>query len=211
MRTRIDETASLAVMLAATLAGCDPADDARSQAAGNEPAPDLAAQAAQPAAAPGGAADATPAAPGQPCADQEKFREFDFWIGEWEVHDGGGQLAGRNVIRPAHAGCVLIEDWTSATGGTGMSMNFLDHQKGEWVQVWIDSSGGQIEIRGGLTGEGMQLAGQIHYTANGTTAPFRGLWTPLPDGRVRQFFEQSNDGGETWSTWFEGYYTRATE
>jgi hypothetical protein len=38
--------------------------------------------------------------------------------------------------------------------------------------------------------------------------PFRGLWTPLPDGRVRQFFEQSNDGGETWVPWFEGFYTR---
>jgi len=30
----------------------------------------------------------------------------------------------------------------------------------------------------------------------------------LPDGRVRQFFEQSTDGGETWTTWFEGFYTR---
>ncbi|MCJ7591455.1 MAG: hypothetical protein MUO51_08890 [Woeseiaceae bacterium] len=33
-------------------------------------------------------------------------------------------------------------------------------------------------------------------------------WTPLPDGRVRQFFEQSDDGGVTWVSWFEGFYTR---
>jgi hypothetical protein len=55
----------------------------------------------------------------------------------------------------------------------------------------------------------MLLEGQIHYTSNGITAPFRGLWTAQPDGRVRQFFEQSNDGGETWEPWFEGYYSRA--
>jgi hypothetical protein len=143
-----------------------------------------------------------------PCEHDEKFREFDFWIGEWEVHDASGQFAGRNVIEAAQRGCMLLENWTSASGGTGMSINYLDHENGEWVQRWIDSSGGQIEIRGGLTDNGMQLTGTIHYTANGTTAPFRGLWTPLPDGRVRQFFEQSDDGGETWDSWFEGFYRR---
>lgn len=143
-----------------------------------------------------------------PCEHREKFREFDFWIGEWDVHDAGGQLAGRNVIGTSHHGCVLVENWTSTSGGTGMSMNWLDHEKDEWVQVWLDSSGGQIEIRGGLTEAGMRLTGQIHYTGNDATVPFRGLWTPLPDGRVRQFFEQSNDGGETWQPWFEGFYSR---
>lgn len=146
-----------------------------------------------------------------PCEHDGRFDEFDFWIGEWEVHDAGGNLAGRNSIRPAERGCVLVEKWSSATGGSGMSMNYLDHDAGEWVQVWIDSSGGQIEIRGGPTEEGMLLEGEIHYTATDTTAPFRGLWTPLPDGRVRQFFEQSNDGGESWVTWFEGFYTRTSD
>ena len=57
--------------------------------------------------------------------------------------------------------------------------------------------------------DGMLLIGTIRYVANDTTVDFRGLWTPLEDGRVRQFFEQSNDGGETWAAWFEGFYTRA--
>jgi hypothetical protein len=76
------------------------------------------------------------------------------------------------------------------------------------VQVWTDAGGGQINIRGGITDAGMLLTGQIHYASNGTTAPFRGLWTLQPDGRVRQFFEQSNDNGKTWEPWFEGFYTR---
>jgi hypothetical protein len=54
----------------------------------------------------------------------------------------------------------------------------------------------------------MLLSGTIHYIANGQTAPFRGLWTPMPDGRVRQYFEQSNDDGATWEPWFEGFYSR---
>lgn len=143
-----------------------------------------------------------------PCEHQEAFRDFDFWIGEWDVHLANGTLAGSNVIKPVERGCALTEQWTSVNGSTGMSINYLDKASGEWVQVWNSESGSQIVIRGGMTDDGMALEGYIHYVGNGTTAPFRGLWTPLPDGRVRQFFEQSNDGGHTWQPWFEGFYTR---
>ncbi len=146
-----------------------------------------------------------------PCEYQDGFRDFDFWIGEWIVHGAKGRFAGNNSIKVAEKGCLLLENWTSASGGTGMSINYLDKASDEWVQIWNDASGGQINIRGGLTDEGMLLVGHIHNVANGKTAPFRGLWTPLEDGRVRQFFEQSNDGGKTWQTWFDGYYTRTDD
>ena len=40
-----------------------------------------------------------------------------------------------------------------------MSINYLDKVSGEWVQVWNDASGSQINIRGGMTEEGMLLVG----------------------------------------------------
>jgi hypothetical protein len=143
-----------------------------------------------------------------PCEHDEEFRAFDFWVGDWVVHGPDGTRAGTNSIRPAERGCVLLENWTNVTGGTGMSINYLDESTGDWVQVWHAEGGSQTHIRGGMTDEGMRLVGQIHYVATNTTAPFRGLRTPLEDGRVRQYFEQSSDGGETWSPWFEGFYTR---
>ena len=143
-----------------------------------------------------------------PCEHDAAFSAFDFWVGEWEVHGAGGTYAGSNVIERAERGCVLIEIWSSASGGSGMSINYLDKVSGEWVQVWNDASGSQINIRGGMTEEGMLLVGTIHYVSSGATLPFRGLWTLLPDGRVRQFFETSADDGETWTSWFEGFYTR---
>ena len=143
-----------------------------------------------------------------PCAHQERFREFDFWIGQWDVHLANGTFAGINSIEAGERGCVLSEKWRSANGGTGQSINYLDGATGEWVQVWNDAAGTQIAIRGGLGGDGMRLTGQIHYLGSDTTLPFRGLWTPLPDGRVRQYFEQSNDAGATWTPWFEGFYSR---
>jgi hypothetical protein len=146
-----------------------------------------------------------------PCEQDEQFAEFDFWVGKWDVHGVRGVFAGNNEITREEHSCVLIENWSSATGGSGMSINYVDKIDGEWVQIWNDASGSQINIRGGITEEGMLLTGSIHYVATGKTLPFRGLWTPLEDGRVRQYFEQSNDGGETWVSWFEGFYSRAEE
>jgi len=151
-------------------------------------------------------ADMTVAA--YPCEYDEQFSEFDFWVGKWDVHVPSGALAGHNEITREQRSCVLIENWTSASGGGGMSVNYVDKITGEWVQVWNDASGSQINIRGGITEEGMLLTGTIHYVANAQTKPFRGLWTPLEDGRVRQYFEQSDDDGDTWVPWFEGFYSR---
>jgi hypothetical protein len=143
-----------------------------------------------------------------PCETDARFREFDFWVGDWDVRDGEGTLQGENSITRQEKGCVLVERWQGVQGSTGMSINYLDKITGEWVQIWHAAGGYQIDIRGGLTDDGMLLRGTIHYIGTGQTAPFRGLWTPMPDGRVRQFFEQSNDDGATWQPWFEGFYSR---
>ena len=146
-----------------------------------------------------------------PCEQDPRFREFDFWVGEWDVHDAAGTFVGENTITREEGGCALIEQWRGARGSTGMSINYLDGVADEWVQSWHAAGGYQIIIRGGLTAEGMLLSGTIHLIATGKTSPFRGLWTPMPDGRVRQYFEQSNDDGATWDPWFEGFYSRKTD
>ena len=129
----------------------------------------------------------------------------------WTAALADGTFQGTNSITSDYRNCVLVEDYATPTGFVGMSINYLDHEAGEWVQIWSDSSGSQINIRGGLTGEGMRLVGTIHYIGSDTTVPFRGTWTSLEDGRVRQFFEQYNAETEAWDTWFEGFYTRKPE
>jgi hypothetical protein len=143
-----------------------------------------------------------------PCESDARFRAFDFWVGDWEVRGADGTLQGENTISAEERGCVLVERWRGVQGSTGMSINYLDRVTDQWVQIWHAAGGYQINIRGGMTDDGMLLRGTIHYIGTRQTAPFRGLWTPLPDGRVRQYFEQSNDDGETWQPWFEGFYAR---
>jgi len=105
---------------------------------------------------------------------------------------------------------MLLESWNGAGGSVGWSINFIDPASGRWKQVWVDGSGGLIAIEGGLADGAMRLVGR-HTYADGRVLPFRGTWTPLPDGRVRQHFEESADDGESWPTWFDGYYSRGEE
>lgn len=142
----------------------------------------------------------------KPC-DREIFRQFDFWVGQWEVKDQNGQMAGRNEITAEQGGCVILERWRSASGRTGMSMNYYEPRSRRWKQHWV-SPELILEMSGGLEGSSMILEGPMQYLGQDRTTTLRGTWTPLPDGRVRQHFVESKDGGKTWEEWFDGYYSR---
>ena len=142
-----------------------------------------------------------------PCERIAGHRQFDFWIGDWDVYNRQGKKAGTNRIDKVVNGCVLMENWVGAGGGPGKSLNYYDHTTGEWVQIWIGGTGVILPARGGIKDGSMFLEG-TRYLRNGTTQLYRGTWTPLEDGRVRQFLELSSDEGKTWKVWFEGFYVR---
>jgi hypothetical protein len=143
-----------------------------------------------------------------PCAAAE-HRQFDFWLGEWDVVDAAGKGVGHNHIEQAHGGCALIEHWAGAGGVTGTSLSIYDRDQRRWHQTWVDSGGGLLQLDGGFTGGSMVLAGIATDAETPTgTARQRITWTPLPDGRVRQRWESSPDDGRTWNVAFDGWYTR---
>jgi hypothetical protein len=137
-----------------------------------------------------------------------EHRQFDFWVGEWQVTDSAGTREyGSNVITSEEAGCVLRERWTGAGGGTGQSMNFFDRHQGQWHQVWVASGGNVLRLSGGLKSGSMVMEGDGVSPAG---APVRNRisWIPQPDGRVRQLWTRSTDGGKTWQPGFDGWYAR---
>jgi hypothetical protein len=144
-----------------------------------------------------------------PCSVDARHAEFDFWVGQWDVFLADGRRAGSNTISKTESGCLVMEHWTGAKGSTGTSMNYFDPVAEQWVQVWVSGDRTIIDIRGGPRDGSMVLVGTIKDAANPRGADFRGTWTLLEDGRVRQFFEQSQDEGVTWTPWFEGFYVKA--
>jgi len=152
-----------------------------------------------------GAAMPQPSAAKSACGAPE-FHQFDFWIGDWDVADAGGKPVGRNRIAAVQKGCALTEQWEGKGGVSGTSLNAWDAERRRWHQTWVDSTGGLLLLEGGLVDGKMVLSGTAN-DASGAPARQRITWQKLPDGRVRQTWESSVDGGATWTMVFDGYYS----
>ena len=154
------------------------------------------------------AAEAAPApAPAPPTCDGPEHAQFDFWVGEWDVHEWGKEgekKPAHNSITKIHNGCALREDYHSPSGYEGSSVNFYDRFDSRWHQTWIDGSGTPLYLVGGLEDGKMVMA-----DSPDDGRPWsRITWTPQPDGSVRQTWEMSRDEGETWDVAFDGRYVR---
>ena len=147
-----------------------------------------------------------PLAAPKPCSS-EQHRQFDFWVGTWEVTQNG-QPTGRNHIELVHGDCALAEHWVSAGGNfSGASLNIYDQANDKWHQTWVDTGGTLLELNGGLEDGSMVLSG-ARPGPDGAEVINRISWTPNTDGSVRQLWESSPDG-ETWTVAFDGLYIRA--
>ncbi len=158
---------------------------------------------------PEAAGQATPASP-PPCTAAE-YRQFDFWEGRWDVYDSTGQQQiGTNRLEKVYGGCVLQEHWVALgpQQQTGSSFNTYHPGSKKWYQTWVDDTGGFLLLSGGLVKDTMVLTGEM-LTPRGLVH-HRISWSRIngdPD-QVRQYWETSTDGGQTWTVGFNGLYRR---
>lgn len=138
-----------------------------------------------------------------PC-DAPEYRQFDFWVGEWQVMKPDGTVAGANSIRREYGGCVLHERYQTPRGYSGESLNSYDPGRKRWHQTWVDNTGTLLLLDGGLQGTDMVLEGST-MDDQGVVTRHRITWTPNPDGTVRQHW-QSTDPSGAWVTAFDGLY-----
>lgn len=144
-----------------------------------------------------------------PCAS-EQHRQFDFWVGEWEVKNADDQVVGNSKIELILNNCVIMENWTSASPGySGKSFNYFNPFTKEWNQKWIDSSGIPIEFSGTYNKEDQAM----YYTAltlnrEGKEVQNKLSFYKKSNDYVNQVWEQSFDYGKTWATVFDGHYRR---
>lgn len=139
--------------------------------------------------------------------DGPAYRQFDFWLGKWDVTQNG-KPAGKNRIEAVLDGCALMESWTGVSGVTGHSLNTYDAARNVWHQTWVDSSGMLLTIEGGLKGGSMVLEGMTPAGKDTPATRHRITWTPQANGDVRQLWQSSKDNARTWQTEFDGLYKR---
>ncbi|MGC4056051.1 MAG: tetratricopeptide repeat protein [Paludibaculum sp.] len=142
---------------------------------------------------------------GRPCQADGRLREFDFWLGEWDVLVSGQTIA-TSRIESVLDGCLVQENWMPFNGRQGKSWNYRNSATGKWEQLWM-SGGVVLKLEGSLVGGKMVLEGRSQNPGRASTLD-RITFSPLTDGRVSQVWEQSTDGGQSWSKAFDGVYVR---
>jgi hypothetical protein len=158
-----------------------------------------------PAATPSPAVTSAPA-PSAACAGPE-YRQFDFWLGEWDLVGVDGKKSAEDKVVSILGGCAVQENWTGVKSGQGLSLAAYDPATKHWHQTLMDDSGAVLKLEGDLADGKMILVGQRpSQKEKGVTITHRIAWNLLPDHRVHQFWEASTTGGRTWKPVFEGYY-----
>jgi hypothetical protein len=138
-----------------------------------------------------------------------EYRQFRFWIGEWDVvQTKGGGPAGESKIELLDQGCVIFENWKSKAGGSGHSLNVYDQADGKWHQTWIDATGDQVHYIGTWTGTKMEFRADDISTPQKQRAIMTMTFEPFPDGTIRQSGTLSTDGGKTFNPSFDLTYKK---
>jgi hypothetical protein len=141
-----------------------------------------------------------------PCCTPE-HRQFDFWLGEWEVFDTTGTLVGKNTLLVRQDSCLIQENWTGESGGTGTSYNYYDQVNGTWNQLWIDNSGSALKLKGTFFDNKMVLESE---DVQGPASVYRNriTWEAMPDGSVIQTWDAINECGKLQRRLFKGIYRK---
>ena len=146
-----------------------------------------------------------------PCCEPQ-YRQFDFWVGQWEVFNKEGKLIGTNTIKILQDSCILQENWRSLQSDySGTSYNFYSTHSNKWHQVWIDNKGQNLDLSGAFNGKQMVLEGSRRKDKDGKEYINKITWTPLEQNKVHQLWEISYDEGKTWKMIFDGEYRKTNE
>jgi tetratricopeptide (TPR) repeat protein len=146
-----------------------------------------------------------------PCDYRSESRQFDFWVGDWNVVTTRELTpVGRSHIERTIGNCVIWENWSSLgeSGYSGKSYNTYNVDLGRWEQFWVDNQGGMIHFRGGLIDAVMDFHTEAIPQPDGTTLMRWLRFYNLGADRVRQLSEGSTDGGKTWTVEYDFTYQR---
>ena len=144
-----------------------------------------------------------------PCMADAHAREFDFWVGEWNVYvTGTTQYAGHSLVQMISGGCAILENWDSQSS-TGKSINFIDPNTNKWKQSWAGSYANGVQE---FT-DGEYRDSAMHFSfetkdAQGNKIIGRFIFYDKGPNQVRQFSESSKDDGKTWTTNYDFTYIR---
>ncbi|HUJ25830.1 MAG TPA: hypothetical protein VLW85_07425 [Myxococcales bacterium] len=132
-----------------------------------------------------------------------KNREFDFWLGDWDVAIHArpkpdapyAEARGQNHVTLTHAGCVIEEHFSAGGPGSPWAGHSVSAAVGDgWRQTWVDDSGGFLAFKGGMRDGRMVLVGEPQ-----PDKLMRMVYQDIARDSLKWTWERSEDQGKTWT------------
>lgn len=146
-----------------------------------------------------------------PCKTLARARDFDFWVGEWDVYNNQypKHQVGTSIIQNTAGECLVLENWQAFNAShSGKSQNWYNPTTGKWTQLWVGSGGGNTQYSDGEYKDGaMRFKYQLPDAA-GVMQPGNFIFYNLGPNKVRQYQELSTDGGKTFRVIYDFIYIR---
>lgn len=149
-------------------------------------------------------------------ADATGVHDFDFLVGDWQVHhrvfrpaDGGKwvEFEGTCTLRLLMGGSANVEDHTfnRSTGVTrAVGVRAYDAQSGEWAIWWIDSRVPHSPMDPPMKGRFDHATGVGTFYSDGLLdgkpTRTRFIWSQITATSARWEQAYSQDAGKTWDT-----------
>jgi hypothetical protein len=141
-----------------------------------------------------------------PCAAPE-LRQFDFWVGEWDLTWEGG--SGTNRVHRVLDACAVEENFSGSDADgqlRGMSLSVYDTAQRQWRQTWVDNQGSYLDFTGGLK-DGRMVLGR-EAIADGKRFAQRMIFYNITPNALDWSWERSDDGGRSWRPLWKIHYAR---
>ena len=149
----------------------------------------------------------------KPCSNPV-YRQFDFWIGDWEAFGTNGKKAGDSKISAILDSCIILEEWisTAVVNGlryAGKSFNTYNASTGQWQQTWVDNAAASTEyLTGKFETDKIIFETSSFKFSKDTTAIRKLTFFSLGKDKVRQLGEIKKDNGQEWATEYDLEYRR---
>lgn len=155
-------------------------------------------------ALPARAAGGTPA-----CLANSQGRGLDFWLGHWTISDGEQPSRATSIVSLELGECLIVENWSDATGHRGENLFGYNPDSRTWNGMFADNEG-----RIHLFERGTVAAGKAEFFGHSLGPDGKPILNRVSivrrtPGDIEQTWQKSTDNGTTWSTVFQGEYSRA--
>lgn len=152
----------------------------------------------------------------RPC-ELPEGKQFDFWVGEWDLSWPAGQGGpgedqpgkGTNSVKKILGDCVVQENFAkSATSYKGMSVSAYKPKLGAWQQTWVDTDGNYLLFTGHFKDGVMELHSPKRKMPDGKILSFRMIFKNISADSFDWSYQASKDDEKTWKDNWNIHYQR---